>query len=105
MLVATKCDLRENNDYKTSLEKKGEKILEKEDGLELKKRINAYKYVECSAKTDTGVIEVFEEAIRAALYSGKKRKPSLIKIKQKIFEENTNIEKKKFIKSKDCILL
>ena len=37
-------------------------------------KINAYSYLECSAKTKEGVREVFETATRAALQVKKKKK-------------------------------
>jgi Ras homolog gene family, member A len=56
-------------------------------GEEVKKRIGAVRYIECSAKTGEGVREVFEHATRAALTNNKigskrrrdgKKKPCLI---------------------------
>ena len=44
-----------------------------QQGEEVKKRIGAVKYIECSAKTGEGVREVFEHATRAALLTKKKR--------------------------------
>ncbi len=44
---------------------------------DVRKKIGAQKYLECSAKTNEGVREVFEHATRAALItrpSGKKKK-------------------------------
>ena len=41
-------------------------------GEEVKKRIGAVKYIECSAKNGDGVREVFEHATRAALTNNKK---------------------------------
>lgn len=40
-------------------------------GEEVKKKIGARHYLECSAKTNDGVREVFEHATRAALLSKK----------------------------------
>jgi GTPase SAR1 family protein len=43
-------------------------------GEEVKKRIGAAKYIECSAKNGDGVREVFEHATRAALTNTKGKK-------------------------------
>lgn len=42
----------------------------------MRKKIGAHKYLECSAKTNEGVREVFEHATRAALLSRSSRKSS-----------------------------
>jgi Ras family protein A len=51
----------------------GQELIQIAQGEEVKKRIGAVKYIECSAKTGEGVREVFEHATRAALTNTKKR--------------------------------
>lgn len=46
-----------------------------QQGEEIRKKIGAYKYLECSARTNEGVREVFEAATRAALLKVGKSKP------------------------------
>ncbi|BAE57306.1 small GTPase superfamily [Aspergillus flavus] len=71
ILVGCKKDLR--NDPKTieELTKTSQKPVTAEQpcfqGEEVRKKIGAYKYLECSARTNEGVREVFEAATRAAL--------------------------------------
>ena len=71
VLVALKCDLREQ-----SADEEGEadgQHREKKDminynqGLEVARRINALRYLECSAMRNRGVNEAFTEAARVAL--------------------------------------
>jgi len=47
-----------------------------EEGRDMSNRINAFGYLECSAKTKDGVREVFEMATRAALQARKRGKKS-----------------------------
>jgi Ras family protein A len=47
-----------------------------EEGSTVARKISAYKYLECSAKSGDGVREVFEQATRAALMINKKKKSS-----------------------------
>merc|ERR1712203_189209 len=63
LLVGTKTDLRDDADV---TQKVGQ-ILMKEDGVQLAKELGAKLYVECSALTQDGLKNVFDEAIRAAL--------------------------------------
>ncbi|EEB09461.1 rho family GTPase Rho1 [Schizosaccharomyces japonicus yFS275] len=76
ILVACKVDLR--NDSKTieELSKTSQHPVTSEEGEAVAQKIGAYKYLECSAKTNMGVREVFETATRAAMLKHKpKPKP------------------------------
>jgi Rho family, other len=70
VLVALKCDLREQGGDE---EVEDGQVREKKDminynqGLEVARRINALRYLECSAMRNRGVNEAFTEAARVAL--------------------------------------
>ena len=70
LLVGTKTDLR--NDQSV-INKVGE-VLQIEDGCIMAKQLGAASYVECSALTQDGLKNVFDEAIRAALDKTAKNK-------------------------------
>ncbi|EPZ31144.1 GTP-binding protein rhoA [Rozella allomycis CSF55] len=76
ILVGCKMDLR--NDPKTisDLAKNGQEPVSYEKAREIATNIGAVKYLECSAKNNEGVREVFEEATRAALIVKLKKKKS-----------------------------
>jgi Rho family protein len=83
VLVALKCDLREggeedeenaNNEDGTAREKR--LMINYEQGLEVARRINALRYLECSAMRNRGVNEAFTEAARVALSVRKEREES-----------------------------
>lgn len=80
LLVACKKDLR--NDPRTieELKKTGQNPVSYEEGLAVAQKIGAYKYLECSAKTQEGVKEVFEHATRAALLAKTKKKKGCLLI-------------------------
>ncbi|KAI4279038.1 MAG: hypothetical protein LQ337_000553 [Flavoplaca oasis] len=74
VLVALKCDLRalsdddENTlDTDTSQPRKEPDMIDYKEGLEVARRIQALRYLECSAKRNRGVNEAFTEAARVAL--------------------------------------
>lgn len=67
LLIGLKKDLRDDSRTVEALEKHLEKPISYNDGLAAAKKVNAYKYLECSAKTGEGVKEIFEHATRAAL--------------------------------------
>ncbi|OBT95873.1 Rho GTPase [Pseudogymnoascus verrucosus] len=73
VLVALKCDLRENDDAAeeepTAPAAGGGKkeCITYQQGLEVARRIGALRYLECSAMRNRGVNEAFTEAARVAL--------------------------------------
>ncbi|KIN07612.1 hypothetical protein OIDMADRAFT_111461 [Oidiodendron maius Zn] len=71
VLVALKCDLREQggDDEETADGAQREKkdMINYNQGLEVARRINALRYLECSAMRNRGVNEAFTEAARVAL--------------------------------------
>lgn len=71
---ATKKDLRNDESTKRELAKMKQEPVKPEEGRAMADKINAFAYLECSAKTKDGVREVFETATRAALQTKKKGK-------------------------------
>jgi len=67
VLVGTKADLRQDVTTKSQLQAKNMSMVSVEQANALKAEIGAVKYVECSALTQDGLKNVFDEAIRAAL--------------------------------------
>ena len=79
VLVGNKKDLRNDNNTIRELAKMKQEPVRSEQGRLMAEKINAFGYLECSAKTKEGVREVFEMATRAALQvKKKKKKPCLI---------------------------
>ncbi|KXH49033.1 GTP-binding protein RHO3, partial [Colletotrichum salicis] len=80
VLVALKCDLREadNEEEEAAEGQQREKrpMISYEQGLEVARRINALRYLECSAMRNRGVNEAFTEAARVALSVKKDREES-----------------------------
>ncbi|XP_005316806.3 rho-related GTP-binding protein RhoB [Ictidomys tridecemlineatus] len=67
ILVANKKDLRRDEHVRTELARMKQEPVRTDDGRAMALRIQAYDYLECSAKTKVGVREVFETARCAAL--------------------------------------
>jgi len=72
VLVALKCDLREqgaDEEGQTSdgVQREKKDMIDYNQGLEVAKKINASRYLECSAMRNRGVNEAFTEAARVAL--------------------------------------
>jgi len=67
VLVGTKLDLREDKETIEKLKEKKLSPITTTQALQMTKDINAVKYLECSALTQKGLKQVFDEAIRAVL--------------------------------------
>jgi Rho family protein len=88
VLVALKCDLRENSEEDEdgaaagngaagiSGPREKKPMINYDQGLEVARRINASRYLECSAMRNRGVNEAFTEAARVALSVKKDREES-----------------------------
>jgi len=70
VLVATKTDLRDDpsSDAARELARRGVVPISPEEGARMAKEIGAAAFVECSARTQRGLKEVFDEAIRLVLH-------------------------------------
>eukprot|EP00483_Globobulimina_turgida_P011270 UN11292 len=67
IIVATKCDLKETDLNKAQL-------ISAQQGQKLAKQVKANGFVECSALTQHGLTETFDEAIRCVLKPQKKKR-------------------------------
>ncbi|KAG8768166.1 GTP-binding protein Rho1 [Ceratobasidium sp. 428] len=67
ILVGCQKDLRRDHRTIEELRRTGQHPVTPEEGIQMAKKIGALRYLECSAKTNEGVRDVFEHATRAAL--------------------------------------
>jgi len=74
VLVGTKSDLRSDNAMQTQLANKGFSMVSMSEAQALGQQIKAVKVLECSALTQEGLKNVFDEAIRAAMNKPKAKK-------------------------------
>mmetsp|Transcript_34394 Transcript_34394/g.86366 ORF Transcript_34394/g.86366 Transcript_34394/m.86366 type:complete len:198 (+) Transcript_34394:361-954(+) len=73
ILVGTKLDLREDKETIDRLKEKGHAPINGGEGQNLAKEIGAVTYMECSALTQKGLKQVFDEAIKCVIMpQGKK---------------------------------
>ena len=72
--MGTQADLRDDSATIDKLAKNRQKPISTEAGERLSKELQAVKYLECSALTQNGLKNVFDEAIIAALEPPKKDK-------------------------------
>lgn len=75
ILVGTKLDLRHHQDTCKALEAKRQTPVSREQGEALCRKLGGYQYLECSALTQEGLKQVFDEAIRCVLTGDKNKKP------------------------------
>lgn len=75
ILVGTKLDLRDDPKALKMLSDKKMSPISFQQGVSMSKEIGAVKYLECSALTQKGLKNVFDEAIRAVLMPAPKTKP------------------------------
>ncbi|XP_066912183.1 ras-like GTP-binding protein RHO, partial [Clytia hemisphaerica] len=73
ILVANKTDLRDDDQIIFNLNESNQEPIQTKQGQEMAQKIGAFTYLECSAKLNEGVKEVFDTAARASLQSIKKR--------------------------------
>lgn len=73
VLVGNKKDLRNDDTTRKELAKSKQEPVKTEEGRAMAEKIGAYAYLECTAKYNEGVREVFETATRAALQTKKKK--------------------------------
>ncbi|XP_059188521.1 rho-related GTP-binding protein RhoA-B-like [Centropristis striata] len=74
ILVGTKKDLQNDEHTRRELAKMKQEPVKSDEARDMANRINAFGYVECSAKTKDGVKEVLEMAARAALQEKQEKK-------------------------------
>ncbi|KAH8116428.1 small GTPase superfamily [Phellopilus nigrolimitatus] len=74
--VPLKCDLRDNQNVIERLARYNSQPVQYEEGLAVARRIRASRYLECSAKHNRGVTEVFSEAARVSV-SARAKGPGL----------------------------
>uniref|UniRef100_UPI00358F41E6 rho-related GTP-binding protein RhoB-like n=1 Tax=Myxine glutinosa TaxID=7769 RepID=UPI00358F41E6 len=67
VLVANKKDVRHDESVRAELARTKREPVRAEEGRAMADRVDAFDYVECSARTKEGVREVFEAATRASL--------------------------------------
>lgn len=72
LLVGLKVDLKENREVVEQLARDGQRPTTREQALEVARNIGAVLYLECSAKQNKGVGDVFSAAVRYTLEPAKR---------------------------------
>jgi GTPase SAR1 family protein len=68
ILVGTKCDLRDDKETLERLKEKNQSPITFQLGEQMAKDIKAVCYMECSALTQKGLKQVFDEAIKSVVF-------------------------------------
>ncbi|KAI8976277.1 small GTPase-binding protein [Pilobolus umbonatus] len=74
ILVGCKKDLRVDTSRTEELRRTSQRLVTSDEAIGVARKINAFKYLECSAKTGEGVHTVFETCARATMKKGSSRK-------------------------------
>lgn len=74
ILVGTELDMRNDPNVVKKKESEGVKVVTREKGQAMADKLHARKYVECSARTQEGLKEVFDSAIRCAMQIKQEKK-------------------------------
>ena len=74
LLIATKIDLRSDPQTRQQFAREKEFVIRPEEGKAMADKVQAWAYLECSAKTREGVRAVFDNATLAALQKKRRRK-------------------------------
>ncbi|EFA86177.1 hypothetical protein PPL_00739 [Heterostelium album PN500] len=78
ILVGTKIDTRDDTEVLDCLKEKGVVPITYQQGLAKLKEIRAHKYMECSALTQEGLKNVFDEAVRSVVHPPIKKNTCII---------------------------
>ncbi len=74
ILVGTKLDLRDNATEVERLRVRTQKPISAAQGEAMRKKISAISYKECSALTQAGLKDIFDEAIKVVLFPEQQKK-------------------------------
>eukprot|EP00761_Pharyngomonas_kirbyi_P011943 gb/GECH01011969.1/.p1 GENE.gb/GECH01011969.1/~~gb/GECH01011969.1/.p1 ORF type:complete len:203 (+),score=53.64 gb/GECH01011969.1/:1-609(+) len=91
ILIGLKLDLRDDSQTISKLQEKSLKPISEQQGKQMAEEIGAKGYLECSARTQEGLKEVFDKAIEVGLSSNEDAEE----------EEKKSSSKKK---KKDCVI-
>lgn len=70
LLIGTKSDLRSDAREISLMASQGQSPITPQEGQSVANEIGAKKYLECSAKTGRGVMEVFDAAVKETISRG-----------------------------------